>query len=106
MKKLFEMEGIKLTFRDDALHAVAKKAIKKGTGARGLRLILEAIMLDIMYEVPSKTNVEECIITKKAVKGLEKPKLKCLINLAKFSARTARKKCCLAMVKVAILIPA
>lgn len=75
-QKLFEMEGIKLTFRDDALHAVAKKAIKKGTGARGLRLILETIMLDIMYEVPSKTNIAECIITKKAVKGLEKPKLK------------------------------
>jgi len=60
--KLFEMEGVRLRFSDDALKAVAKKAIKRKTGARGLRAILEGILLDLMYELPSMSNVEEVII--------------------------------------------
>jgi ATP-dependent Clp protease ATP-binding subunit ClpX len=60
--KLFEMEGIRLRFSDDALKAVALKAIKRKTGARGLRAILESILLDLMYELPSMQNVEEVII--------------------------------------------
>ncbi len=60
--KLFEMEGVRLRFSDDALRAVAKKAIKRKTGARGLRAILESILLDLMYDLPSMTGVEEVII--------------------------------------------
>ncbi len=60
--KLFEMEGVRLKFSDDALKSVAKKAIKRKTGARGLRAILEGILLDLMYELPSMENVEEVII--------------------------------------------
>jgi len=60
--KLFEMEGVRLRFSDDALKAVSKKAIKRKTGARGLRAILEGILLDLMYELPSMVNVEEVII--------------------------------------------
>ncbi len=60
--KLFEMEGVRLRFSDDALKAIAKKAIKRKTGARGLRAILEGLLLDLMYEMPSMVNVEEVII--------------------------------------------
>ncbi|MGE3713730.1 MAG: ATP-dependent Clp protease ATP-binding subunit ClpX [Alphaproteobacteria bacterium] len=60
--KLFEMEGVRLRFSDEALRAIAKQAIKRKTGARGLRAILEGILLDLMYELPSMTNVEEVII--------------------------------------------
>src|SRR4051812_35654493 len=60
--KLFEMEGIRLRFSDDALKSVAMKAIKRKTGARGLRAILESILLDLMYDMPSMENVEEVII--------------------------------------------
>ena len=60
--KLFEMEGIRLRFSDDALKAVAQRAIKRKTGARGLRAILESILLDLMYDLPSMQNVEEVII--------------------------------------------
>jgi ATP-dependent Clp protease ATP-binding subunit ClpX len=75
-QKLFQMEGISLTFTREALHAIAHKAIEKGTGARGLRLILEAIMLDVMYETPSLENVEECVVTKEAVERGARPKLR------------------------------
>ena len=60
--KLFEMEGVRLRFSDDALKAVALRAIKRKTGARGLRAILESILLELMYELPSMQNVEEVII--------------------------------------------
>jgi len=66
---LMEMEGVKLSFTDDAIAALAKKAYEKGTGARGLRSIMESIMLDVMYDVPSRQDVAECVITKDAVEG-------------------------------------
>ena len=65
--KLFEMEGVRLKFTDDALKAVAGKAILRKTGARGLRAILEGILLDLMYELPSMVGVEEVIITGEVV---------------------------------------
>ncbi len=65
--KLFEMEGVRLKFTDDALKAVAGKAIQRKTGARGLRAILEGILLDLMYELPSMEGVEEVIITGEVV---------------------------------------
>ena len=61
--KLFEIDGVKLEFTDEALRAVAAKAVRKKTGARGLRSILEASMLDIMYEIPSDPSIESVIIT-------------------------------------------
>lgn len=73
--KLFEMENIKLVFTPDALSVMAEKAVEKGTGARGLRSILEEIMLDIMYRIPSMENVDECIITDETVRKKTAPKL-------------------------------
>ncbi len=66
---LMEMEGVKLSFTDDAIAALAKKAFEKGTGARGLRSIMESIMLDVMFDVPSRQDVKECIITAETVNG-------------------------------------
>ena len=74
--KLFEMEGVKLTFRRDAIRAVAEKAIALKTGARALRSIMESIMLEIMYQLPDYKDVEEVIITQAVVTGKAKPKLK------------------------------
>jgi len=66
-QKLMEMEGVALHFEEDAIRALAEKAVKKGTGARGLRSIIEELMLDIMYSVPSRNDVKECIITRETV---------------------------------------
>ncbi len=66
-QKLFEMEGAKLRFSDEALKAIARKAIKRKTGARGLRAILEGLLLDLMFELPGMSNVEEVIINAEAV---------------------------------------
>jgi len=71
--KLFEMEGVRLRFSDDALKSVSKKAIKRKTGARGLRAILEGILLDLMYELPSMSNVEEVIINAEVVDNAAPP---------------------------------
>ena len=72
-QRLFEMEGVKLQFTEGALVAVAREALKRKSGARGLRAILEHIMLDIMYEIPSKGNVKECIISEEVILKGEKP---------------------------------
>jgi ATP-dependent Clp protease ATP-binding subunit ClpX len=66
-QKFFDFEHVKLTFTDDAISAVAQEAAKRETGARGLRAILEEIMLDIMYEVPSQSGIAECIVNREAV---------------------------------------
>ena len=66
-KKLFDIEDVELEFEDEALREIAKKAIDRNTGARGLRSIVENIMMDTMYEVPSEENVEKVIVTKEAV---------------------------------------
>jgi len=72
-QKLFEFEKVKLRFTDGALTAIAKEALKRKSGARGLRSILESIMLDIMYELPSQTNIQECIINEETILNKEKP---------------------------------
>jgi len=71
--KLFEMESVQLQFTEGALVAVAKEALKRKSGARGLRAILEGIMLDIMYEIPSKGNVRECVISQEVIEKGEGP---------------------------------
>jgi ATP-dependent Clp protease ATP-binding subunit ClpX len=72
-KKLFEMEGVNLRFTDSALSVIATEAIKRKSGARGLRAILESCMLDIMYEIPSIGNVKECVISEDVVLHKEAP---------------------------------
>ncbi len=73
--RLMEMEGVKLEFDDGALEAVAKEAIKKKTGARGLRSILENAMLDVMYEIPSLQGCTSCTVSAEVITKGEKPKL-------------------------------
>ncbi|MCM2276546.1 MAG: ATP-dependent Clp protease ATP-binding subunit ClpX [Oligoflexia bacterium] len=71
--KLFEYDDVQLEFEPDALEAVAKEAIKRNTGARGLRAILEQAMLEVMYELPAKPNVKKCIVTKSVILKGERP---------------------------------
>jgi ATP-dependent Clp protease ATP-binding subunit ClpX len=71
--KLFELEDVELTFTDDALQAIAKKAIKRKTGARGLRSIVEAILLDTMFDLPSMEGVTEVVVDKDVVDGRKEP---------------------------------
>jgi ATP-dependent Clp protease ATP-binding subunit ClpX len=72
-QKLFEFEKVKLRFTEGALLAIAKEALKRKAGARGLRSILESIMLDIMYDLPSQTNIQECILNEETILNKEKP---------------------------------
>ena len=72
-KKMFEIEGVALEFEKDALKAIAEKALQNGTGARGLRGIIENIMTDIMFDIPSEEGVSKVIITKDVVEQLEAP---------------------------------
>ncbi len=71
--RLFEMEDVKLTFTEDALHSVANKGIERKTGARGLRSIMESILLDTMFDLPGLENVEEIAINAEVVEGRAKP---------------------------------
>ncbi len=73
--QLFEMEGVELEFREEALRAIAKKALERKTGARGLRSIMESILLDTMYEIPSLKHVIKTIVDEKVVNGEAKPLL-------------------------------
>jgi ATP-dependent Clp protease ATP-binding subunit ClpX len=72
-QRLFEMEGIKLAFAEDALRAIARKAIQRKTGARGLRSIMEGILLDTMFDLPGMTGIEEVVINGEVVEGRAKP---------------------------------
>jgi ATP-dependent Clp protease ATP-binding subunit ClpX len=72
-QKLFEFEKVKLRFTEGALSAISREAMKRKAGARGLRSILESIMLDIMYELPSQTNISECIINEDVILNNQRP---------------------------------
>jgi ATP-dependent Clp protease ATP-binding subunit ClpX len=74
-KKLFEMEGVDLEFRTDALAAVAKKALERKTGARGLRTILEGLLLDTMFELPSLENVSKVVVDETVINNKADPYL-------------------------------
>jgi ATP-dependent Clp protease ATP-binding subunit ClpX len=74
-ERLFELENVKLTFTEDALKAVAEEAFRRKSGARGLRAILEEVMLDVMYEIPSLTGIRECVVTRAVVQNRERPEL-------------------------------
>jgi len=84
---LFQMEDVKLTFSEDALKAIAKRALTRKTGARGLRSIMEAILLDSMYDLPAYEDVEEVVINAEVVEGNAEP----LLVHAKKSKKTADK---------------
>lgn len=72
-QKLFEFDEVKLRVEDEAIEAIADLAVERKTGARGLRSIMENVMMDVMYEIPSDDNIAECIITKAAVEGNSQP---------------------------------
>ncbi|MBO5349475.1 MAG: ATP-dependent Clp protease ATP-binding subunit ClpX [Clostridia bacterium] len=74
-KRLFEMDNVNLEFEEEALELIVNKAIERKTGARGLRSILEEIMRDIMFEIPSNPKIEKCIITKQTIENGEPPKI-------------------------------
>jgi len=84
-QKLFQIDNVELVFEQEAIKAIVGKAIERKTGARGLRSIIEEIMRDIMYEIPSNPNIEKCTITKETVINKEAPKT--IIN----EERTVRK---------------
>ncbi|MBT3318573.1 MAG: ATP-dependent Clp protease ATP-binding subunit ClpX [Clostridia bacterium] len=71
--KLMDMDGVQLEFEDDALEEIARLALDRKTGARGLRAILESIMLDVMYDIPSRDDVKKCVITKETVQHAKMP---------------------------------
>ncbi|WP_069649796.1 ATP-dependent Clp protease ATP-binding subunit ClpX [Caloranaerobacter ferrireducens] len=87
-KELFKMDDVELEFDEEALEVVAQKAIERKTGARGLRGILEEIMLDIMYDIPSRNDIKKCIITKDTILNKSKP----TFVLAEKKKRRTRKK--------------
>jgi ATP-dependent Clp protease ATP-binding subunit ClpX len=89
-QRLFEMDDVILEFEKEALAAIADKAIARNTGARGLRAIIEEIMLDIMYDIPSQPNVEKCIITRDSVEGKGSPTI--VINENKKPLKKAMNK--------------
>ncbi|MCL4415775.1 MAG: ATP-dependent protease ATP-binding subunit ClpX, partial [Actinobacteria bacterium] len=66
-KKIFSMDNVELVFKKDALRSIAELALKRGTGARGLRSIMEEIMLEVMFEIPSRQDIKKCVITKDVV---------------------------------------
>jgi len=74
-QKLLELDNVKLEFEQGALEAIAKEAIKRNTGARGLRSIIEGVMLDVMYEVPSRDDITDCVITEKVIQDKIVPEL-------------------------------
>lgn len=72
-EKLLELDGVSLEFKEDALTAIAEEAIRRNTGARGLRAIVEEMMLNVMYDLPSRTDVTKCVVTKDVVLKKEEP---------------------------------
>ncbi len=72
-QKYFELERVRLKFTDDAVAAVAREAMKRGTGARGLRAVLEEVMLEVMYELPSIPGLKECIVTREVILNKDRP---------------------------------
>lgn len=72
-KKMFELDGVKLSFEQEAIEAIAAQTVKRKTGARGLRAIMEQIMMDTMYEIPSDESITSCMITKEVVDGTGSP---------------------------------
>jgi ATP-dependent Clp protease ATP-binding subunit ClpX len=73
--KMFKMDKVDLEFTKDALREIARQALKRGTGARGLRAIMEEIMLNVMFEIPARKDVSKCIVTREVVENRIEPKV-------------------------------
>ena len=71
--KLFELDGVELDFKEEALEMMARRSMERRTGARGLRAIMESTLMDLMYQAPSDDTIRKCIITKEVVEGTGKP---------------------------------
>ena len=91
-KALMDMDGVELEFEPDALREVAKTAMERKTGARGLRSVIEKTMMDVMYEAPSNENMKKCVITKDAVTGKGKPVVTIEENPEKKPARSSKRR--------------
>jgi ATP-dependent Clp protease ATP-binding subunit ClpX len=74
-QRFFSLDGVELVFTQDALEAIADEAITHKTGARGLRTVLEDTLLDVMYEVPSRTDVQKCIVSEETIRNRQRPLL-------------------------------
>lgn len=85
-EKLLEMDGVGLEFKEDALRAIAEEAIRRNTGARGLRAIMEEIMLNVMYDIPTRSDVTKCIVTKDTILQRIEPELITVDNKKEESA--------------------
>ena len=72
-KRLFEIEGVELDIREEALHEIAKKAMERKTGARGLRSIIERILMETMYKVPSESNLQKVVLDASVIQGDNEP---------------------------------
>ena len=88
-RKFMELDGVELDFADEALLSIACQAIKRNTGARGLRAIIEKLMVDMMYELPSRTDVKKCMITKEMVEGTGEPLISTVESRKKKKEETA-----------------
>src|SRR5579884_2376237 len=84
-QRILEMDGVELSVTDDALRAIARQAMARNTGARGLRTIIEEIMLDIMYEIPSRADVKRCVVTRETVEKRTEPLLLTAADLKKMA---------------------
>jgi ATP-dependent Clp protease ATP-binding subunit ClpX len=91
-KSLFEMDNVELEFEEEALKMIAQQSLERNTGARGLRAIMEGIMMDVMYDIPSSDNIVKCIVTPDAVEKKEKPVLVTSENIQPMKKQTQTKK--------------
>ncbi|HZK28514.1 MAG TPA: ATP-dependent Clp protease ATP-binding subunit ClpX [Thermoclostridium sp.] len=89
-KRLFEMDEVELIFEEEALHAIADKALERKTGARGLRSIIEEALTDVMFDIPSKKNVEKCIVDKEVILSGREPTL--VLNETRKAISSPKKK--------------
>lgn len=89
-KKLLELDGVELEFDEEAVRAIARKSITRKTGARGLRSIIESVMMDIMYRIPSDESIKSCLVTKDVVEGKAEPMITCRDDAPK--AKRSRKR--------------
>ena len=90
--KLFEMDGVELEFEKEALEAIADEALKRKTGARGLRAIMEELMLDVMFDIPSRDDVAKCVVTLDTVVNKQHPQIIIGESLKKKKASAKRSK--------------
>ncbi|MDD6043645.1 MAG: ATP-dependent protease ATP-binding subunit ClpX, partial [Eubacteriaceae bacterium] len=91
-KKLFELDNVELEIKDEAVSAIAKKAIERKTGARGLRSIFEEAMTDIMFEIPSRDDIEKCIVTGETITEHKEPELVVKKAARKVSTKKAKQE--------------